>query len=175
MGRWEIEYHYIVLFNLFFTLDEYVQNDVEISFVHKCNDVEINEPQKIQTILHLQLELKKRRIMIDIIIFCEITSLIYYVTSNYIIFYFSLLTSISTNDIKLKFLLFTISRSKTRTNSVVKFYDCSNFNRKNGRTCPYNTSKVVHSPSNIHSLFLCKCTLLGNGRYKSNCKHPLRS
>lgn len=51
----------------------------------------------------------------------------------------------------------------TRTNSVVNFYDCSNFNRKNGRTCLYNTSKIVHPPNHIHSLFLCKCTLLGNG------------
>ena len=49
------------------------------------------------------------------------------------------------------------------------------FGRKHGRTCPYNTSKVVHSSHYIHSLFLCKCTLLGNGRYKSNRQHPLRS
>ena len=27
--------------------------------------------------------------------------------------------------------------------SAVNFYDCSNFNRKKGRTCPYNTPKVI--------------------------------
>lgn len=59
--------------------------------------------------------------------------------------------------------------------SVVNFCDYSNFNRKKGRTYPYNTPKVVYSPHNIHSLFLCRCTLLGNGRYKSNYRHPLRS
>ena len=77
--------------------------------------------------------------------------------------------------VKLLAYIIEILCSKTRKNSVVKFYDCSNFNRKNGRTCPYNTSKVVHSSHYIHSLFLCKCTLLGNGRYKSNWQHPLRS
>ena len=65
--------------------------------------------------------------------------------------------------------------SKARTNSVVNFYDCLNFNRKNGRTYPYNTPKVVYSSHYIHSLFLCKCTFLGNSQYKSNWQHPLRS
>ena len=77
--------------------------------------------------------------------------------------------------VKLLAYIIEILCSKTRKNSVVKFYDCSNFNRKNGRTCPYNTSKVVHSSHNLHSLFLCRCTHLGNGRYKLNWKHPLRS
>lgn len=47
--------------------------------------------------------------------------------------------------------------------SAVNFYDCSNFNRKKGRTCPYNTPKVIHPSYNIHSQFLCRCTLFGNG------------
>lgn len=47
--------------------------------------------------------------------------------------------------------------------SAVNFYDCSNFNRKKVRTCPYNTPEVIHPSYNIHSQFLCRCTLLGNG------------
>ena len=64
---------------------------------------------------------------------------------------------------------------KTYIISVVIFYDCSNFNRKDGRTCPYNTPKVFYSSHHVHSLFLCICTLLSRGRVKSNCQYPLRN
>ena len=59
--------------------------------------------------------------------------------------------------------------------SAVNFYDCSNFNRKKGAlvltTLP--RSSIRHTISIPY--FCADATLLGNGRYKSNWKLPLRS